>query len=94
MSRVLLTDDSWCELSSEPEGRDLTPASFGQTPADIPREASALLLRVVGAEGRAGWSKQQAMTLVRCESPYLRKNREDEGLEGLVKHDRNACLHV
>lgn len=34
------------------------------------------------------------MTLVRCESPYLRKNRKDEGLEGLVEHDRNACLHV
>lgn len=54
MSSILLTDDSWCELSGEAEGRDLTPVSCGQTPADMPRDASALLLRVVGTEGRAG----------------------------------------
>lgn len=45
MSSILLTDDSWCELSSEAEGRDLTPVSFGQIPADMPMDVSAFLLR-------------------------------------------------
>lgn len=50
MSSILLTDDSWCELSSEAEGRDLTPVSFGQIPADMPMDVSAFLLRALGAE--------------------------------------------
>lgn len=94
MSSILLTNDSLYELSSEAEGRDLTPALFGQTSANIPRDASALLLRAVGAAGRAWWSKQQATTLVRRERPYLRKNGKDEGPEGLVEHDRDVSLYV
>lgn len=54
MSSILLTDDSRYEQGSEAEGRDLTPASFGQTPADMPRDASAFLLRAPCAEGRDG----------------------------------------
>lgn len=54
MSGLLLIHDSRCARGSEAGGRDLTPASFGQTPADIPGDASALLLRAVGGDGRAG----------------------------------------
>lgn len=54
MSGVLLTDDSRCVRGSEAWGRDLTPVSFGQTPADIPGDAAALLLRAAGNEGWAG----------------------------------------
>lgn len=93
MSSILLTDDSRYEQGSEAEGRDLTPASFGQTPADMPRDASAFLLRAPCAEGRDGWSKKWAMTLVRSESPYLRKMKR-LGHEGVVQHDRDVCLYV
>lgn len=95
MSSILLTDDSWCELSSEAEGRDLTPVSFGQIPADMPMDVSAFLLRALGAERRAGSSKQWPMTLVRWESSYLRRNRKDEGSDGLLQHDSlNLLLHA
>lgn len=95
MSSILLTDDSWCELSSEAQGRDLTPVSFGQIPADMPMDVSAFLLRALGAERRAGWSKQWPMTLVRWESSYLRKLGKGEGSDGLVQHGSlNLLLHA
>lgn len=94
MSSVLLTDDSWCELSSEAEGRDLTPVSFGQIPADMPMDVSAFLLRALGAGRRAGWSTE-ANDFSERRKLLSERNGKDEGSDGLVHHDSlNLLLHA